>query len=216
MALLSEYGFNEGSGLVSADSSGNGHDLTALHTTNSWDASGHTGAGGKVKHSGVIGPNVSQSNCTVMCWIKRTGTWANGFAGIIANSGEQFFFECDRNNSYLPNCYGGSSSCAATTALALDTWTHVAATQTSGTGSIQMFINGSASGSPATGNSPHNFGSGTWNIMGEAGDDGEDDAFVGIIDEVRIFDTVLTAGEITTWMNTPVDASDIGIAWIKG
>lgn len=212
MALLSQYGFNEGSGLVAADSSGNGLDLTALDTSTSWDPGGKNGAGAKVKHYGILGPNTSQTAMTVMAWVKRTGTWTNGWAGIVTCGPANFFFECNVNDAYQPNFYGGNGSSVAASALTLDTWIHVAATADGTSG--QMYINGIASGSPGAAMDPMNFGADTWNIVCQAGDDGENDSFVGIIDEVRIFDTVLTAGEITTWMNTPI-SNDTGLAWIK-
>jgi hypothetical protein len=216
MALLSQYGFNEGSGLVSADSSGNGYDLTALNSSTSWDPGGKNGAGAKVKHSGILGPNTSQTAMTVMAWVKRTGTWT-GYAGIVTCQTANFFFECnDTGGTYTPNFYGGNGNSDAASGLTLNTWVHIAATADGTSG--QYYINGSASGSAGAAMDPMNFGINTWRIVcdGISGDDGENDNFVGIVDEVRIFNSVLTAGEITTWMNTPIPpAPDTGLAWIK-
>jgi hypothetical protein len=197
---VSEYGFDEGVGLHAYDSSGNGRSLVASNASSSWDSGGHSGSGAKTKFTGVIGANSAINTWTVMAWVKRTGTWT-GFAGICASSSQGFFFEADAGSSYNPNCYGGSTSAVAASALTLNTWVHVAAVCTAG--SIQMFINGSSSGSAATGNSARNFGTGTFTVAGGAGDEGEDSAFGGIVDELKVFDTAFTGSEITTEMGTP-------------
>ena len=200
MALLCEYGFTEGSGTVTVDTSGNGRNLTASNTSTSWDANGKNGAGGKTKHSGLLGPNASDSSYTVMCWIKRTGTWS-AFAGMVTKAADNFFLECDAGGGYFPSVYAGINNATATQTLTLNTWFHVAYVSNGTTG--QMYVNGVASGGTNTAGTK-NFGTGTWNIMPGAGDDGETSAWVGVIDEVRVFDTALTAGDVTTWMNTPI------------
>lgn len=204
MALLSEYGFTEGSGSTAADTSGNSHTLTAANSSTAWNASGKNGAGATTKFTGTVGANSSLTSFTIMFWIKRTGTWS-GFAGLITKQADNLFFECDASNSYIPSCYGGTMNATAATALSLNTWTHLAYTQTGGVGTI--YINGTASGATSTGSTAKNFGTGPWYILPAAGEQAEDSAFVGVMDEARFFDTALSTSQIQAYMYTPVGSS---------
>jgi hypothetical protein len=219
MALISEYSFNEGSGLTSRDWTGT-YDLTASNSTTSWDAGGHTGAGAKIKHRGNVGPNATQADCTIMMWVKRTSNWTNNrWAAFFANSTQNILLET-RSNAYTINAHFGTDDSTATTTLGLDTWVHVAVTQTGGT-SHQIFINGISEGTPGTGNATLNFGSDAdWTVAADLiSVPAEDNDFLGIVDDLRIFDTVLTAGEITTYMNTPAGpqpATSTPLMWVAG
>lgn len=209
MALQSQYGFTAGSGTVSADSSGNGRDLTASNTTTSWDAAGKNGAGARVTHTGNPGANLSLSAYTVMMWVKRTGTWT-GFAAAFGNDASttaRFYLEADAAASYAVDWFGGVSGqqLNATTPLALDTWIHFACVREAG-GTARLYVNGIQEATN-TGANAMNFGINTWGVAATATLTGENSDFVGILDEVRVFDTALTAGEITTQMGTGVDAT---------
>ena len=212
MALLSEYGFNEGSGLTAADSSGNGYDLTASNSSTSWSAGGKTESGTLREFTGVVGPNSSKSSWTVMAWVKRTGTWS-GFAGILTSPDNNFYLEADANNAYIPNCYADITTAFATTPLPLNNWVHVAVVSTSN--NIQLFVNGAAEGANEAANAM-NFGNSVWVVNPTAVTGNENSDFVGIVDEVRVFDTALTAGQITTYMNTPISTpNDVTpIMWV--
>ena len=199
MALQSEYGFNEGSGTTTADSSGNGRNLTASNSSTSWNASGHTLSAGTTEHSGNWGSG-SLSAYTVMFWVKRTGTWS-GFAAIVGD-GVNLYFEVNAGGTpnYRITCFR-SSETLTSTALALDTWTHLAFAVTSG-GASTIFINGASAGT-GSGVGAQNFNV-THYAVGTAAHTGDDSTFVGLIDDLRVFDTALDAATVTTWMNTPV------------
>lgn len=72
MALLSEYGFNEGSGNTAADSSGNERDLAAVDNPGSWSvlAKGGTYSANGYAFSGTIGPDQVLPEFTVMAWVR--------------------------------------------------------------------------------------------------------------------------------------------------
>lgn len=201
MTLLAEYGFTEGSGLVAADSSGNGRDLAASNTSTSWDAAGKNGAGARTQHTGSVGPNVP-NDYTIMCWVKRTGTWT-AFAAPFANSGQNVWLEADAGAGYLVDFFGGSDAAFANAGnvLTLDTWVHLAATRDST--NVKIFYNGVQQTDVSVGQVAKNFFTGNV-VAGNAATAGEDSTFVGIVDELRIFDTALDAATITTWMNTPI------------
>lgn len=198
MALLAEYGFNEGSGLVAADSSGNGRNLAASNTSTSWTTSGRFLGAALSQHTGLPGTNTSLTDWTMMAWVKRTGTWT-AWACAFGKNG--VLVEFNAASSYVANFFGGTNSNALGPALALDTWTHYAVTRTAA-GSI-FWVNGVATGA-AIANAAQNFGTGTWGVALTAATSGDDSTFVGPVDDFRTFDAALTGPEIISWANTPI------------
>jgi hydrogenase maturation factor HypE len=93
---------------------------------------------------------------------------------------------------------GGDVDTRGTGALALNAWTHVAATYDGAT--LRLYVNGtqaasrSVSGSIATSSGPLRIGGNS--VWGEW--------FQGRIDEVRVYDRALSGAEIQTDMNTAV------------
>jgi hypothetical protein len=93
---------------------------------------------------------------------------------------------------------GTDQSVAATTALPVNTWTHLAVTY--GGGFMRFFVNGvqvtqvAQTGNLTASNNPLRLGGNS--LWGEF--------FAGQMDDVRIYNRVLTAGEIQADMNTPV------------
>lgn len=199
MALLSEYGFNEGTGSTTADSSGNGYNLTT--DGSGWVVGGHTNGGGKESFTGIVGPNVSQSTWTVMAWVKRSGL--TPIYGAILSNNSNFYFELSHGGDQA-ECYAGNGTFpqSAQGAIADTTWVHLAATRKSDS-TCTLYINGT-SVSVGLGNAM-NFGSGTWYLAGAAGSSAY--TLNGVVDDLRVFDQELSPAEITTWMNTPVGSS---------
>ena len=97
---------------------------------------------------------------------------------------------------------GGAKIVSAAASLAIGTWTHLAATFDGST--LRLYVNGmqvsqlAVSGSIATSNGALRIGGNS--IWGEY--------FSGLIDEVRIYNRALTAGEIGQDMVTPINSSD--------
>jgi hypothetical protein len=85
--------------------------------------------------------------------------------------------------------------------LALNTWTHLA-TSYDGT-TLRFYVNGAQvssraqTGAIVTSNNPLQIG----------GDSLYGHYFQGTIDEVRVYDTALTAAQIQADMNTPINAT---------
>lgn len=196
MALLSEYGFSEGSGASTADNTGNGYVLTANGTA--WTVAGKNGGGAVPSFSGAIGPNSSLTNWTVMCWVKRTGDITTGWAQILADPAGTFWLEITQTTNVIDyTSTVGATHSVVGPALTADTWYHVAVTGQSGVGT-KLFVNGSQVDSVAS-VSAWNFGSGAWTVA-----TGPDGALPGVVDELRVYDTALDAAAITTAMNTAV------------
>lgn len=221
--LLAEYGFNEGSGLTAYDTSANGRNLAASNTTTSWTASTPKSgaASGKTEFIGDMGADESLGSYTVMFWARREGTWA-GNASPFAKPTANFYIQANNSGNYNPtfSC-GGTAYANATTQMALNTWYHIAVTRASN-GDAQIFINGVLEGT-AQGNLAANFGgAGQCVVAGTAATASAAASWNGAVDDLRLFDTVLTAAQITTWMNTPVTATGGpaggggGSTWLSG
>ena len=84
MALLSEYGFNENTGVTTQDSSGNNHTLTATSSSNWTD--GHTGTAAGGEFSGIIsGAGYTEGQPFTMMWWMKTPASVGDWATIITN-----------------------------------------------------------------------------------------------------------------------------------
>jgi hypothetical protein len=208
--LVAGYGFDEGAGTTAADVSGNNNTGTLAGPT--WSAAGRFG--NAVSFDGIndwitVGDANSldlTTGMTLEAWVRPTaaGNWstvllkeqASNYAyGIYANTG---------TNRPSGNAVTGGADhdVRGTAALALNTWTHVAFTYSGS--SLSLYVNGTqvatqaATGSIATSTGVVRIGGNS--IWGEY--------FAGLIDEVRIYNRSLTAGEIQTDMNRSVVAGD--------
>jgi len=198
MPLLSEYGFNEGTGTSAADSSGNGYNLTSSGSP--WTASGKTGAGttgAGGAFAGRVAPNTSQTAWTVMCWAKfTTAPGGNWYVVVVDNDTGTVYFEANgANGSIFFTCNGVDTAHSLSTGI----WYHIAISRT------QAFVNGVASGSSTSG-SAVNWGPNANFSVGRGGGDSD---FDGVIDDLRLFSDTLDAATVTSWMNTPVGGGSV-------
>jgi hypothetical protein len=89
---------------------------------------------------------------------------------------------------------------AATTAMPISSWTHLAATYDGAT--LRLFMNGTEVATRAVSGSIQVTG----NPLRIGGNSYTDQFFQGLIDEVRVYDHALSASEIQTDMTTAVSA----------
>jgi hypothetical protein len=205
--LVAAYGFNAGSGPTLGDSSGNGNNGAISGA--SWSVSGRFGGALSFDGSNDI-VNVPDSGSldlsagmTLEAWIHplELSSWRTLLAketsgGIVyslfANSSS------GRPVGEMRNASGSFFDSVGPAQLPINAWTHLAVTYDGST--LRMYVNGvlvnseSASGSIQASSSPFRIG-GT-SIWGEY--------FRGLIDEVRVYNRALSAGEISTDMNTAV------------
>jgi uncharacterized protein YjdB len=207
--LVAAYNFNEGSGSTVTDASGNGNTGTISGAT--WTTSGKFG--GALSFNGAnswITVNDAASldltsGVTIEAWVKLST--ATGWQAIVIKErpgGLSYALYAANTDHNAPvaalhtssdvNLYGNSP-------LAVNTWTHVALTY-DGT-MLMLYVNGaqitsqSLSGAMPVSTSPLRIGGDS--IWGEY--------FNGVIDEVRVYNRALSAAEIQTDMNTPINAA---------
>ena len=203
---VAAYAFSETSGTTASDSSGNARSGTVRSGT--WTASGYFGRGLSFNGTSTwvtIADHALLDVTTAMtleAWVRPTTL--SGWRTVIFKEapGQLAYTLYAHDNAPRPAVYvnGGQASEATvggTAALPLNTWTHLATTYDGTT--LRLYVNGIEVGSrPAqtirvTANALRIGGNSIWG-----------EYFAGIIDEVRIYRRVLTAGEIQVDMATPV------------
>ena len=201
---IAAYNFNEGSGGVAYDVTNNGHDL-ALSTAATWVAgrSGSALSGDGSTDSGANNPSFTQPSVgTIMGWVYPTANDSTaervlfGFFDAGDNTGFAVIqVRGDYGNPNVVQSYIRTSSGLQTmnysSALPLNAWVHVALTYDGST--LTLYFNGSPVQSEGV------LGSVVINPKFWVGPQAE-----ATIDDVRVFDTVLTAEEITAAMNTSI------------
>ena len=201
--LVAAYGFEEATGTTVVDSSGSGYTGTLQGPTRT--RSGRFGRAlsfDGVNDSVKVGPELEASRVTVEAWVYPTAL--SGWRSVVmkeASNGLVFGLYAHDN---LPHpamtvgVDGVDSSAGGTTALPLNTWSHLAATYDGTT--IRLYVNGVEAGTatgagalPASANPLRIGGNSVWG-----------EYFKGRIDEVRIYNRALSAAEITADMNRAV------------
>ncbi len=216
--LVAGYGFSETSGSTTADASGFGNTGTLVNATR---VAGKFGNGMSFNGTSALVrvPDASSldltTGMTIEAWVKpsaitnwRTLVMKEAGSSPIPRGGWSDPFDYGmygNTDTNRPNVAFNTTAAAfdlrGTAQLANNTWTHVASTYDGAT--LRVFVNGAevatkaASGPIATSNDQLSIGGNT--IWGEY--------FAGVLDEVRIYNRALSPAEITSDMNTAVDAS---------
>jgi hypothetical protein len=209
--LVASYGFDEGSGSTAQDRSGGG-----LHGTISgaiWTTGGRFG--GALSFDGVNDwVTVADANAldlttgmTLEAWVYPTasggGSWRNVLIKERASSEVYNLYSNMPGN--IPTVYvvraaqpGTPLNASGTSAVPLNTWTHLAATHDGTT--LRLYVNGvqvgtrAVSGALLTSTGALRIGGNS--LWGEF--------FQGRIDEIRIYNRALSAAQIQADMTTPV------------
>ena len=205
--LVAAYSFNEGSGSTVGDASGTGNNGTTSNTT--WSASGKYG--GALSFNGTSArvniPNSSSlqltTAMTLEAWVNPSAV-SSAWRDVIYKGNDNYYLEATSSAS-KPDAgliAGGSYGDAyGTAALPANTWSFL--TETYDGATLRLYVNGTQvaatahAGSIATSTSQLQIG----------GDSIYGQYFSGLIDEVRIYNTALSAAAIQTDMATPVSGS---------
>lgn len=214
MALLAEYNCNTGSGTSLTDDSGNGHTGT-LQVDMGWTTGGKNGGGldagfGPNSGSGVSIPRTGlepTTALTVMGWFTNTNT--NTYRAAIskgrAGLADSYALYASYDVAYRPHfdlaTTAGTVSCDAGTTVMSDGFFHHLAATWDGA-AAKLYVDGSLVDTKSlAGTISYDTSIGLW-IGGSGSFPGE--ALGGKADDVRIYSHALTAGEISSAMNTPV------------
>jgi hypothetical protein len=211
--LVAAYAFNEGSGTTVHDLSGNGNIGTIANAT--WtttgvygDALAFNGISSWVTIKDSPSLNLTKS-MTLEAWVKPATLvdWAaillkerpNGLSYSLYATGAGV-----SPPSTFINVGGPDQNTYGTAILPLNTWTHVASTYNGN--ALKLYINGNLVGSePVNGNMMES----SSGVLRIGGDSVWGEYFQGLIDEVRVYNKVLTQAQIQTDMATAVVANKV-------
>ena len=214
-ALVAAYSFNEGTGTTLTDVSGN--NLTGAIVGATWTTAGRYGNGlsfnGTSNYVDLGNPTALQltGSMTIEAWVKAAANPADDGQIVAKSDGTGWQFKTSPDTG--PHTFGvGVSGTTgpitqrySTTVRALGTWYHVAGVYDATAGTLSTYVNGVLDN--GTLRSPIPAAQVNQNVNVNIGRRTGGFYFNGVIDEVRIYDRALSAAEIQTDMNTPIDGA---------
>ena len=186
---------DEASGLIAADISGNGNDGTLTNMAGNEWTTGRVDGGLEFDGSddAITGiGNCPAGNFTLACWAKNTGSsdWMTIYSaeqeiwlGVDPGASPSIWLDC-----------GGAGNGAYTAAgtWTLDTWHHIAMTWDGTT--VHLYLDGDDMGIIIYGTPEDPLS--TAAVIGSWSLDPTDENWCGILDDVRLYDRVLSSEEI--------------------
>jgi concanavalin A-like lectin/glucanase superfamily protein/galactose oxidase-like protein/Big-like domain-containing protein len=203
--LVAAYSFEEGTGSAVGDASGN--DRTGIISGATWTPVGRfggalsfDGTNDLVSVTDTAALDLS-TGMTLEAWVNPIAL-SNWRTVVLKEKPSGLAYALYAHDTARPGAWintgGADIGTSATSALPLNTWTHLAATYDGAI--VRIYVNGAQVGSRAMGGAivasalPLRIGGNA--VWGEY--------FAGLIDEVRIYNRALTASEIQADMNTPI------------
>lgn len=207
--LVAGYGFNEGAGTQTRDAADNGN--IGNITGGAWTNSGKFGSALRFNGTNSLvlinySPTLNLSTgMTLESWVYPTAS-QTGWRTIVQREADAYLLHAGTDTSALRPAGGGTFDGTiawtnAPTALALNTWTHLALSYDGAT--LRLFANGTQSASKAVSGLIQT----NTNPLRIGGNSPYGEYFLGHIDEVRVYDRPLSQTEIQADMNTPVEAA---------
>ncbi|HRF64106.1 MAG TPA: PKD domain-containing protein [Candidatus Competibacter sp.] len=204
--LVAAYNFNETSGTTVVDASGNGNNGIISGTTRT--ASGKFGSA--LSFDGIsnwVTVNDSASldptnGMTLEAWVYPTATMSSWRSVLLKEQtgglAYALYANSDSNQAVSSLNIGGDKNLAGGSALATNAWVHLATTYDGTT--QRLYINGNQVASNAQAGSI----TVSDGVLRIGGNSVWGEYFKGNIDEIRIYNRALSAGEIQTDMNTAI------------
>ena len=188
------YAFDEGSGPVAGDQSPNANHGTISGAT--WTTQGRYQSGLSFDgvNDRVTGPSISPgARFTMMAWIFNPSNAAYETILTVGSNRDVYLY-----NGVL-SVYTVNRDFRFGSALPTNTWQHVAISYDGAT--LRAYVNATLRGTQTVtlGSTSGTLQIGAW-IYGTSGAD----FFSGVIDEVRVYNRVLSAAEIQTGLDTPI------------
>ena len=204
------------------DSSGNGNHGTASALSYVAGKVGTQAAQFNGKSSYVLIPRSIENDFTVAIWLRTTDTagsagaqWWSGKGlvdGEVAGGGADWGTAIVNGKFVLGvGSSGGDTTIASSVNINDGTWHHVTATRNNTSGAMQVYVDGVLRGS---GTGPT--GSRTWPPSLRIGSLQTANNYLnGTLDDVRLYNRILTGGEIAALIGTP-SAAPTGLTAIAG
>ena len=202
--LVLAYGFEETSGTTANDASPFANTGTVNGATGT--ASGKFGRALSFDGSNdrVDVPDANSLDLgnamTLEAWVKPTSN-SGWRTAVLKERGANLVYGLYSSNGATPageTFTGAENGLAAPSALALNTWTHIATTYDGA--ALRLYVNGALAATKAiTGTMPS-----TANPLRIGGNAVWGEYFAGLIDEVRVYNRPLSEAELKTDMNTAV------------
>jgi hypothetical protein len=155
-------------------------------------------------------------NRTISVWSKRTGTPTVDGRDIFGTDHQYRVYINLRTDNRLCARLGESEEFGISAVTTLGQWYHSALVVKDVAGGLctgEFFVDGVSQGSPASNQQPHS-GPLVGANLGSY-DNGSKDFLPGDLDDLRIYDRVLTNSEITFLATDGVSGSDPGGAWLR-
>ncbi len=192
--LIGYWAFEEGTGAVAKDGSGNSHDGQLVGNPK-WVAGNVGGAldfnGSTSKVDIPYWPEVTPTEGTTMCsWVFPTDTTRSCIVGQFEGYGMALM-----TGLYLKSVIWGSDWVLDTT-IPQGEWSYVVMTWDVANKQRKVYLDGQLVGERADATVPavrNNLGIGLWIGWPDAWGD---DSFAGLLDEVRLYNRVLAAGQV--------------------
>ena len=209
MALIAHWKLNDNAAdTVVADASGSGNNATSVQNTSVVHITGQIDGAidfnGTTDKATCATDSIGTGPISVACWFRASGYGALGVGRIIDNGKYFLFFDSATKMTLTSNAGGNTHK---TGNLSLDTTYHFVATRDAA-GASYLYLNGDvvggvgASGTPAAGT--------TALVIGNRA--GNDRGFDGWIDDLRIYNEVLTAGQVKAiWASGR--GTEVGLPW---
>jgi hypothetical protein len=211
--------FDDGSGAIASDASGNGWDGTLVNSP-TWSTSGKvntsltlTGSSSQYVQlpSGVV---AGQTSFTVAAWVYLTtnNMWMRVFDFGTGTS--NYMFLSVKNGSGVPrfgillNGQSTEQGINGTAAIPTGVWTHIAVTWSNNVGTL--YVNGVQVGQNTNMTwNPSMLGVTTNNYLGKS--QWNDPYFDGSVDDFRLYARALSAAEIQSLATTAIPAAPTGL-----
>jgi glucose/arabinose dehydrogenase/fibronectin type 3 domain-containing protein len=202
--LVAGYSFDAGSGSTAADSSGNNN--TGTITAATWTTGKYGGAlnfNGSARVQVPSAPSLNlTSGMTLAAWIKPTVN-QSGWVTIVQKQTDAYALNASNGAGALFPGGGTTTSSgwqyvSASSANPINVWTHVAVTYDGST--VRLYVNGTQVASQAGLGTIQTTTSPLW----IGGNNPYGEYFVGVIDDVRVYNRALNAAEIIAVRDNPL------------